>query len=86
MVGSFIFILTDLDTLGYKFWRCQSPDKIFQLGLDLVQELFHFRWLVRVTLVIAFGFLPKNFGSWRGFGDLTPPPLGHGITHMHVHT
>ena len=23
-------------------------------------------WLVRVTLVVAFGFLPQNFGRWRG--------------------
>ena len=23
-------------------------------------------WLVRVTLVVAFGFLPQNFGRWWG--------------------
>ena len=23
-------------------------------------------WLVRVTLVITFGFLPQNFGRWWG--------------------
>ena len=23
-------------------------------------------WLVRVTLVVAFGFLPQNFGRWQG--------------------
>ena len=23
-------------------------------------------WLVRVTLVVAFGFLPQNFGKWWG--------------------
>ena len=26
----------------------------------------YFWWLVRVTLVVAFGFLPQNFGRWRG--------------------
>ena len=28
--------------------------------------LFNFWWFVRVTLVIAFGFLPQNFGRWWG--------------------
>ena len=23
-------------------------------------------WLVRVNLVVAFGFLPQNFGRWQG--------------------
>ena len=23
-------------------------------------------WLVRATLVVAFGFLPQNFGRWWG--------------------
>ena len=23
-------------------------------------------WLIRVTLVVAFGFLPQNFGRWWG--------------------
>ena len=26
-------------------------------------------WLVRVTLVVAFGFLPQNFGRWQGPTD-----------------
>ena len=25
----------------------------------------NFWWLVGVTLVVAFGFLPQNFGRWR---------------------
>ena len=29
-------------------------------------KLDPFWWLVRVTLVVAFGFLPKNFGRWWG--------------------
>ena len=28
--------------------------------------LHDFWWLVRVTLLVAFGFLPKNFASWQG--------------------
>ena len=23
-------------------------------------------WLVRITLAVAFGFLPQNFGRWKG--------------------
>ena len=26
----------------------------------------HFRWLIRVSLVVTFGFLSQNFGRWRG--------------------
>ena len=30
-------------------------------------------WLVRVTLVVAFGFLPQNFGMWWGPANGTLP-------------
>ena len=40
------------------------------ISLHLRREIENLRnsikWLVRVTLVVAFGFLPQNFGRWWG--------------------
>ena len=38
-----------------------------------LSRLLHYWWLGRVTLVVAFGFLPQNFRRWWG-------PMNDGFT------
>ena len=34
--------------------------------LAKISLCLYFWWLVTVTLVVAFGFLPQHFGRWQG--------------------
>ena len=57
-----LFILFFLFHIIFSLWRC-FIDLMFSFN-GLVHYCYW--WLVRVTLVVVFGFLAKHFRRWQG--------------------
>ena len=59
-----------------KWWACSFlfnvpralpvSDHYEHIPTSNTHHVTSYWWLVRVTLVVAFGFLPQNFGRWWG--------------------
>ena len=62
----------DTKTTHGKYYRCMLLNEAgfvtftaFEILANCWRRLsLDYWWLVRVTLVVAFGFLPQNFGRW----------------------
>ena len=45
------------------------------IQLKCSRKILIYWWLVRITLVVAFGFLPQNLGGSRGPTNDTVAPI-----------